>query len=68
MLFTAARCASLPGLPFPGYPDAYPGRDEVSAYLERYADHFQLPIVLNRRVSSLRARDRGYVVAPGDTI
>lgn len=68
VLFTPARRDSLPGLPFPGDPDAYPGRDEVIAYLERYADHFQLPIALNRRVSSLRARDRGYVVAAGDTI
>ena len=29
VLFTPRRYDSLPGLPFPGDPDGYPGRDEV---------------------------------------
>lgn len=36
-LFSPARHSSLPGLAFPGEPDRYPHRDEVIAYLERYA-------------------------------
>src|SRR5215212_3298046 len=36
-LFTPRRYSSLPGLPFPGDPEGYPTRDEVIAYLERYA-------------------------------
>ena len=35
VLFTPRRYDSLPGLPFPGDPDGYPGRDEVISYLER---------------------------------
>ena len=49
-LFTPARYSSLPGLPFPGDPDTYPGRDDVVAYLTEYARHFALPVVLGSRV------------------
>ncbi|GAA2833400.1 flavin-containing monooxygenase [Nonomuraea rubra] len=36
-LFSPARYSSLPGLAFGGDGDRYPHRDEVVAYLERYA-------------------------------
>ena len=49
-LFTPARYSGLPGLPFPGDPDSYPGRDDVVAYLTEYARHFALPVVLGSRV------------------
>jgi putative flavoprotein involved in K+ transport len=55
-LFTPRRYSALPGLPFPDDPDGYPTRDEVIAYLERYAETFQLPIELNSEVTKL---DRG---------
>ena len=42
-LFTPVRYNSLPGLPFPGEPDSYPGRDEVVEYLTSYAEYFNLP-------------------------
>ncbi len=32
-LFTPVRYSGLPGLPFAGDPDSYPGKDEVAAYL-----------------------------------
>src|SRR5580765_2402859 len=37
VLFTPRRYDALPGIPFPGDPDGYPGRDEVTTYLETYA-------------------------------
>jgi putative flavoprotein involved in K+ transport len=52
-LFTPRRYSALPGLPFPGDPDGYPTRDEVIAYLERYAQTFELPIELNSEVKAL---------------
>jgi putative flavoprotein involved in K+ transport len=55
-LFTPRGYSALPGLRFPGDPDGYPTRDEVIAYLERYAETFQLPIELNSEVTKL---DRG---------
>ncbi|MGP3964726.1 flavin-containing monooxygenase [Nonomuraea sp. 3N208] len=36
-LFSPARYSSMPGMAFGGDPERYPGRDEVVAYLERYA-------------------------------
>jgi putative flavoprotein involved in K+ transport len=58
-LFTPVRYSSLPGLPFPGNPESYPGRDDVVAYLTGYARHFALPVVLGSRVRSVRrAGDR----------
>src|SRR3954454_23999973 len=56
-LFTPRRYDSLPGLPFAGDPDGHPGRDEVIAYLERYADAFELPVQLGKEVRRLTARD-----------
>ena len=61
-LFTPRRYDGLPGLPFPGDPDGYPTRDEVVAYLERYAQDFELPIELNSAVRSLTAEDGAFVV------
>ena len=52
------RYDSLPGLPFPGDPDDYPTRDEVVAYLERYAAELRLPVAARTAPSgSLAPRD-----------
>jgi putative flavoprotein involved in K+ transport len=59
VLFTPRRYSGLPGLPFPGDPDGYPTRDEVVAYLERYASELELPVRLDSPVRSLRAAEGG---------
>jgi putative flavoprotein involved in K+ transport len=56
-LFTPRRYSGLPGAPFPGDPDGYPTRDEVIAYLDRYAETFELPIRLNSEVKKLDLGD-----------
>jgi putative flavoprotein involved in K+ transport len=61
-LFTPRRYSSLPALPFPGDPDGYPTRDEVIAYLERYAETFDLPIELNSEVRRIAAREEGFIL------
>lgn len=61
-LFTPARYSGLPGLPFPGDPDSYPGRDDVASYLAEYGRHFSLPIVPGSRVRSLRRTEDRYRV------
>lgn len=43
-LFTPNRYDALPGLPLPGPPQAFPGKDAMADYLESYAEHFQLPV------------------------
>jgi putative flavoprotein involved in K+ transport len=69
-LFTPRRYSGLPGVPFPGDPDGYPSRDEVIAYLERYAAHFNLPFELNSEVRELDRSDDGrfHLEADGRTI
>jgi putative flavoprotein involved in K+ transport len=64
-LFTPRRYSSLPGLPFPGDPDGYPTRDDVIAYLERYAETFELPVELNHSVRRL-SRENGRFVLDVD--
>src|SRR3954451_22553097 len=65
-LFTPVRYDSLPGLAFPGEPDTYPGRGDVVAYLTEYGRRFELPIEINSRVQSVRARDGGFRVELAD--
>jgi putative flavoprotein involved in K+ transport len=61
-LFTPRRYSGLPGLPFPGDPEGYPDRDEVIAYLERYAETVELPIELNSRVRRLTRENGRFVL------
>src|SRR5919202_516195 len=66
LLFTPRRYDSLPGLAFPGDRDGYPTRDEVVAYLEQYANHFELPIETNSRVRALAKQDGHFALDLGD--
>ncbi|MCB0191651.1 MAG: NAD(P)/FAD-dependent oxidoreductase [Anaerolineae bacterium] len=52
-LNSPARYSSLPGLPFPGDPNRYPVRDEVTAYLRHYATHFKLPVITKAKVLNI---------------
>lgn len=58
-LFTSARYNGLPGLPFPGDPGRFPGKDEVGDYLKNYAASFKMPILFNTRVTSVK-KDNGH--------
>jgi putative flavoprotein involved in K+ transport len=58
-LFTPRRYSGLPGLSLPGDPDGYPTRTEVIAYLERYAETFELPIEVSSEVNELDRGDDG---------
>ncbi|WP_188193553.1 flavin-containing monooxygenase [Nonomuraea sp. SYSU D8015] len=70
-LFSPARYSAMPGLGFPGDPDHYPGRDEVVAYLQRYAGGLDVEIRTGIRVASVEADGAGgFLVhsAGGDTL
>ena len=58
-LFTPRRYSALPWVPFPGDPDGYATRDEVIAYLESYAEAFELPVELSSEVKKLDRGDDG---------
>jgi putative flavoprotein involved in K+ transport len=61
-LFSSNRYNGLDGLPFPGAPGTCPTKDEMAEYLERYAAHFQLPIMSGARVDRLSREGARYVV------
>lgn len=61
-LFSPARYAALPGMPFPGSPDHYPLRDEVIAYLQTYAQHFKLPLLMNEHVKDVNQSADYFIV------
>src|SRR6266487_1566764 len=65
-LFSPAAYSSMPGLPFPGAPDRYPGRDEVADYLERYAAWLGVEIQTGTRVQTVRQDGREFIVVTGD--
>jgi putative flavoprotein involved in K+ transport len=61
-LFTPARYAGLPGMPFPASGNAFLGKDAVGDYLEHYATHFQLPLSTGMKVNRLSKRDGRFLV------
>lgn len=66
-LYSPASHDGLPGLPFPGSPDAFPGKDEVADYLGSYVDRFDLPVRNRSVVRSVSASGAGYLVDCGDS-
>ena len=66
VLFTPRRYDALPGLAFPGDPDGYPTRDEVIVYLERYVEHFRLPLALSSPVRALTREGNAFVLDAGE--
>jgi putative flavoprotein involved in K+ transport len=52
-LFTPAQYDALPGMAFPAPANTYPTATEVADYLQAYAAHFELPIMLDTRVTRL---------------
>ncbi|GCB52278.1 NAD(P)/FAD-dependent oxidoreductase [Streptomyces sp. NL15-2K] len=61
-LFSPAGYSSLPGMPFGGDPERYPHRDEVVAYLLRYAERLDADIRTGIRVREVRAADGDFTL------
>jgi putative flavoprotein involved in K+ transport len=55
-LFTPAEYDSLPGLNFPAPKGTSPTKNQVADYLERYAQHFALPVQLQTQIELLEKR------------
>jgi putative flavoprotein involved in K+ transport len=62
-LYSPAQYDSLPGLSFPAERWTFPGKDAVGDYLEAYAGHFRMPVVLRTRVQRLERDGDQYVVS-----
>src|SRR3954449_9500685 len=65
-LYTVGRYSALPGLPFPGDPERFAGRDEVADYLASYAKTFQLPVRMKTRATRLAHAGGHYLVEAAD--
>src|SRR4051795_1657821 len=65
-LFTVGRYSALPGLPFPGDPERFPGKDEVADYLASYAATFELPVRMETKVTRLTHGEGRYRVEAVD--
>jgi len=66
-LFTAAEYSGLPGLPFPGDPNAFPSKDQVADYLEDYARRMRVPVRLGTKVDALHRQGDRYVIETSTT-
>jgi putative flavoprotein involved in K+ transport len=64
-LFTPARYVALPGLPMAARGDSFPTKDDMAAYLESYAAHFQLPVWNGIRVDRLVRQDDRFIATAG---
>lgn len=63
-LFTPSIRDSLPGLELGGKYH-FPTKDEMIAYLERYADHFQLPMRLSSPVDGIFREGESFRITSG---
>jgi putative flavoprotein involved in K+ transport len=61
-LFTRARFDGLPGLPFHGHEGRNLTKDQMSEYLEQYAERFGLPVRLGIDVLGLGPDERGQIL------
>jgi putative flavoprotein involved in K+ transport len=66
-LFTPARLNGLPGWPFPAPAWAFPTARETAAYLEAYAERFELPVRTGLRVDRLSRNSNGFLVESGES-
>ena len=65
-LFTPARYAGLPGLPFPGPGDIAPTKNQTADYLVHYARHFNLPVRNGIKVDRLWKEGSQFVMTAGN--
>ena len=65
-LFSPAEYSSMAGMPFPGAPDRYPGRDEVADYLQHYAALLDVEIQTSTRVQTIQQDGREFIVFTED--
>ncbi|MAQ84199.1 MAG: thioredoxin reductase [Maritimibacter sp.] len=61
-LHTSRKTSGLPGLPIPASAGKYPSRADMAAYLESYAQTFDLDVRLGYAVDRVDPEDGGWIV------
>ncbi|TYA10230.1 NADPH-dependent L-lysine N(6)-monooxygenase [Paenibacillus faecis] len=62
ILFTPRWYSALPGVSLAGDPQGLASKDEMADYLEKYAEHFELPVKLETQVLSVEKDNEFYIV------
>ncbi|MCX8648996.1 NAD(P)-binding domain-containing protein [Gilliamella sp. B2776] len=65
-LFTPRIISQLPGLVLKGDPKGYPDKNEIADYLELYAQHNKLNVLLNKNVCSVEYNENIYSIKTQD--
>jgi putative flavoprotein involved in K+ transport len=65
-LFSPAKWAEMPGLPFPGDPAHHPTRYEVIDYLREYARVHNLPVQSGTRVKHVERSNGEFIIHTSD--
>jgi putative flavoprotein involved in K+ transport len=65
-LFSPAGFDGLAGMPFPGQGNTFPTKDDMAAYLERYARQFALPVRNGVKVERLWREGDRYRLRAGE--
>ncbi|HEY8716211.1 MAG TPA: NAD(P)-binding domain-containing protein [Candidatus Acidoferrum sp.] len=61
-LFTTARYSGLVGMPFPARGSAFPNKEQMADYLERFAQRFQLPVKMRVKVERVSKPGTEFVI------
>ena len=61
-LFTPSEFNHLPGLEFPYTKGHYANKYEVAEYLQQYVNTFNIPILFNKKIISLKKKDNHFIV------
>jgi putative flavoprotein involved in K+ transport len=61
-LFTPSQYNGLPGFKFPAPRGAFPSKDDMADYLEKYAVKFNLPIRMSEKVNHLTRKQSGFEI------
>lgn len=70
VLFTPRAYSALPGLAVLGDPEGYTTKDDMADYLETYAAHFELPVLVDTPIRWIERTDDGFqaITGAGETI
>src|SRR6266480_4987134 len=70
LLFTPRIYSALSGLAVPGDPEGYATKDEIADYLETYATHFELPVMVDTLIRWMERTNDGFraTTGAGETI
>lgn len=67
VLFTPRSYSALPGLALSGDPDGLPAKDEIADYLEHYAQNFDLPILHNCNVQTIKQENNLFTIETNES-